>query len=91
MEEEELLVKRNHPDARLPTRGSDYSAGLDLYSIEDFEIQPFFHIDVSTGISMSIPHGYYGRIAPRSSLALRNGICVGAGVVDEDYRGAILP
>lgn len=42
---------------------------------------------ISTGIAMAIPTGNYGRIAPRSGLAVKNFIDVGAGVIDEDYRG----
>lgn len=44
---------------------------------------------VPTGISVAIPPGYYGRIAPRSGLALKNSIDVGAGVIDGDYRGKV--
>jgi len=44
---------------------------------------------VKTNISISIPEGYYGRIAPRSGLAYKNGIDVLAGVIDSDYRGDI--
>ena len=42
-----------------------------------------------TGISISIPRGYYGRVAPRSGLALRDGIDVLAGVIDAGYRGEV--
>ena len=44
---------------------------------------------ISTAISMAIPDGNYGRIAPRSGLAAKNMIDVGAGVIDSDYRGEI--
>lgn len=44
---------------------------------------------IPTGISMAISSGYYARIAPRSGLALKHGIDVGAGVVDSDYRGQV--
>lgn len=36
-----------------------------------------------------MPPGYYGRVAPRSGLAVKNFIDVGAGVIDEDYRGEV--
>ena len=44
---------------------------------------------VSTGLSVKIPEGNYGRIAPRSGLAWKNFIDIGAGVIDEDYRGEV--
>lgn len=44
---------------------------------------------IKTGISIAVPEGCYGRVAPRSGLALNNGVNVGAGVIDEDYRGEI--
>ena len=44
---------------------------------------------ISTGISMAIPMGNYGRVAPRSGLAVKNFIDVGAGVIDSDYRGEV--
>ena len=44
---------------------------------------------MDTDLAMAIPFGYYGRLASRSSLALKNMIEVGAGVIDADYRGAV--
>lgn len=44
---------------------------------------------IPTDISMAIPSGYYGRVAPRSGLAVKHFIDVGAGVIDEDYRGPL--
>ena len=44
---------------------------------------------VQTGIHIALPEGHYGRVAPRSGLAVKHGIDVGAGVVDSDYRGLL--
>lgn len=77
------------PGARLPTRGSDGSAGLDLYAGLDSELAPKSRACIPTGLKVVLPEGTYGRIAPRSGLAMRYGIDVGAGVVDQDYRGYI--
>lgn len=88
-ESEPLSFKSLHPDAVLPTRGSLYAAGLDLYSIEDVHLSPNERRLVRTGLAVAIPRGYYGRIAPRSGLATKNGIDVLAGVIDSDYRGEV--
>ena len=84
-----LYIKKLHPDAITPTKGTPVAAGYDLYCIEDFEIPARERAMISTGIAVHIPHGCYGRVAPRSSLALKFGIDVGAGVIDEDYRGEL--
>ena len=44
---------------------------------------------IKTGLSWMVPSNTYGRIAPRSGLAWKNSINVGAGVIDEDYRGEV--
>lgn len=75
--------------ARLPTRGSPHAAGLDLYAIEQVEIEPGGRCAVRTGLAVAIPQGYYGRVAPRSGLAVEYGLDVLAGVVDSDYRGEL--
>lgn len=50
---------------------------------------PFVFIKVKTDISIAFPHGFYARVAPRSGLAWKNSIDVGAGVIDVDYRGNV--
>jgi dUTP pyrophosphatase len=85
-----MEVTRIDANAKLPTRATAGAAGYDLYSIEDK------HVPVSggatlvrTGLKMAIPPGLYGRIAPRSGLALKHGLTTGAGVIDSDYRGEV--
>jgi len=73
----------------LPERGSVLAAGLDLCSVEDINIGPKQRVTAKTGLAVAIPPGFYGRIAPRSGLAARNGLDVLAGVIDSDYRGEI--
>lgn len=85
----DLHVKRCDPNAKLPTKGSAHAAGFDLYSIEDVDIPPQERKLINTGITVVIPPGCYGRIAPKSGLALNFGIDTLAGVVDRDYRGQI--
>jgi dUTP pyrophosphatase len=84
-----LRFKKLDPRAILPTRGSAMAAGLDLYVIEDLTIQPGERALGRTGLAVAIPTGYYGRIAPRSGLASKQGLDVLAGVIDADYRGEI--
>ena len=88
---EELKFLRLHPAAQLPTRGSARAAGLDLYSIEAATLGPGGgRAAVRTGLAVAIPAGFYGRVAPRSGLAVNNGLDVLAGVIDGDYRGEIV-
>ncbi|XP_077419168.1 deoxyuridine 5'-triphosphate nucleotidohydrolase, mitochondrial isoform X2 [Vanacampus margaritifer] len=75
--------------ATTPTRGSTKAAGYDLYSAYDYSIGPMDKAIVKTDIQIAVPHGCYGRVAPRSGLAVKHFIDVGAGVVDEDYRGNV--
>jgi dUTP pyrophosphatase len=82
-------VKKLVPHAVLPIRGSAYAAGYDLHAIEDYVVQPGRRTVVSTGISVQFPPGTYGRIAPRSGLAVKHGIDVLAGVIDPDYTGEL--
>lgn len=84
-----LAVKRLLPTAVLPTRGSAEAAGLDLYCAETVEIPAGGRALVRTGIAVNIPYGCYGRVAPRSGLAVKFGIDTGAGVIDSDYRGEV--
>ena len=84
-----LEFKRVDDRATLPSRGSELSAGLDLYSIEEIRIEPKQRTLAKTGLAVAIPSGYYGRIAPRSGLAMKLGLDVLSGVIDSDYRGEI--
>jgi dUTP pyrophosphatase len=76
--------------AMLPVRGSPFAAGLDLHALEETQLKPGERKAVRTGIAVQIPEGFYGRIAPRSSLAVTTGLDVLAGVIDCDYRGELI-
>ena len=85
-----MEVVRLQPTAILPSRGSAYAAGFDLYSVDHYVVFPGQRVVVSTGIGLQkLPSGTYGRIAPRSGLAVKHGLDTLAGVVDPDYRGEI--
>ncbi|KAL1919456.1 uncharacterized protein VTP21DRAFT_2149 [Calcarisporiella thermophila] len=84
-----LLVKRLSDKAKLPTRGSPFSAGYDLYSAADITIPARGKALIPTDLSIAVPSGTYGRVAPRSGLALKHFLDTGAGVIDADYRGPL--
>ena len=84
-----IKVKKLHELAIVPKRNNPTDAGADLYSVEEVTIPPQSRAIIATGISVEIPSGFYGRIAPRSGLAVKNGIDVLAGVCDSSYRGEV--
>ena len=84
-----LQIKLLSPTARPPTRGSSFAAGYDLYASRAHTIPAWGRALVETDISIAVPEGTYGRVAPRSGLASKHGIDVGAGVIDADYRGPV--
>jgi dUTP pyrophosphatase len=84
-----LKITKLVPNAILPSRATPQSAGYDLYSSEGYVLLPGHRVVVSTGIQVQLPPGVYGRIAPRSGLAVKHGLGVGAGVIDADYQGEI--
>lgn len=77
--------------AKVPTRGSEYAAGYDLYAAIDYtnHIAPHSTVKIGTGVAMELPEGTFGAIFARSGLATKKGLrpanCV--GVCDSDYRG----
>lgn len=86
-----VLIKKLHPNAIVPFRGSSGAAGHDVYSVESVVVPAHGKAIVATGIALKMPDNppMYCRIAPRSGLAAKNGISIGAGVVDVDYTGEI--
>ncbi len=88
---ENINVKKLNNLAKLPTRGSEYAAGYDLYAATNYniEIQPHTTVKIGTGLSFELPQGTFAAIFPRSGIATKRGLrpanCV--GVCDSDYRG----
>ena len=89
-----IAVKKLKENAILPTYGSEFSAGADLYAVTDepIEFLPNETKLVGTGLAMEIPEGYAGLIYARSGLASKRGLAPAnkVGVVDADYRGEIM-
>jgi deoxyuridine 5'-triphosphate nucleotidohydrolase len=84
-----MKVKILSEHAILPTRGSSLAAGLDLYAAHDSIVYARGRELIRTDLAVAVPKGTYGRVAPRSGLAYKHGIDVGAGVIDEDYTGNV--
>lgn len=83
-----IQVKRLSDSAIMPRKGTIGSAGYDLYASTECCVPAKGKAIVKTDIAMAIPYGYYGRVAPRSSMAMKH-TDIGAGVIDSDYRGEI--
>lgn len=89
----EVKFKKLNYDAKCPTYGTEFSAGADLYSIDEFIIiYPGETVFIHTGLSLEIPNGIVGLIYARSGLACKQGIAPAnkVGVIDSDYRGEII-
>ena len=89
-----LKIKRMSDTAILPTRGSKYAAGIDLYA--DIH-EPFITIAphqtkiIDSGIACEFPEGYFGLVLPRSSIGIKRGLSLAnnSGVIDADFRDSI--
>lgn len=90
----EVNIKKLREDAVIPTYGSEFSAGADLYACVDevVSIEPGETKLIHTGLAMEIPTGYAGLIYARSGLASKKGLAPAnkVGVVDADYRGEVM-
>lgn len=89
----DIEIKLLNEFAKIPTAGSEYAAGYDLYAAINYDVTIMPHQTemVPIGIAVAIPNGYFGGIYPRSGLASKQGLrpanCV--GVIDSDYRGEV--
>ena len=87
-----IPIKILNQNAVIPTYGSEFSAGADLYSIEAYSVAPHETVLVHTGIAIEIPDGYVGLIYARSGLATKRSLAPAnkVGVIDSDYRGEVM-
>jgi dUTP pyrophosphatase len=97
----EIEIQRLTKPAKIPTQGSEYAAGYDLYAdnysgnkSKDWTLQiiPGECVKIGTGIAVAIPQGYFGGIYARSGLACKAGLAPAnkVGIIDSDYRGELL-
>lgn len=84
-----IPIVLSHPAAKPPKRANSTDAGADLHAVENYVLHPGERIMIETGISLAIPEGYYGQIAPRSGLAAKHGVMTMAGVIDSSFRGTV--
>lgn len=89
-----LNIKKLNENAKVPTYGTDYSAGADLYCLcgESVTVAPHSTVMLHTGLAAEIPEGYCGLVFARSGLASKRGLAPAnkVGVVDSDYRGELM-
>lgn len=84
-----IKIKKLSSDAILPVNAYNDDAGWDLHVIEDTFIHRGTGKDVKTGIAVSIPPGWYGRIIGRSSAFRKKGLMVIEGIIDAGYTGEL--
>lgn len=93
MEQKILKIKKVRPNAVIPKRATEKSAGLDLTACidEPLTVKAGARTLIPTGIAAALPEGCVGLVFARSSLGTKHGIALsnGVGVIDEDYRGEI--
>lgn len=86
-----IKIKRLSENAIMPSLGSDYSAGHDLYACTDkaITIEPHTTYKIGTGFAIELPEGYFGAVFARSGIATKRGLrpANAVGVCDSDYRG----
>ena len=87
--DEVVKIKRLNVNAKLPVTGTEGAAGYDLSAAQAAVVPAHGKCLVKIGLAMALPPRCYGRVAPRSGLALKKFIDVGAGIIDADYRGEI--
>ena len=89
-----IHVKKLRENATLPTYGSQWAAGADLYACLEapVTIEPHQTVFVPTGLALEVPMGCAGLIYARSSLGAKRGLAPAnkVGVIDSDYRGEVM-
>ena len=88
-----VKIKKLSENAVIPTYGSPFSAGADLYSaMDDVTIAPHTTTLIKTGLALELPVGFAGLIYARSGLASKRGLAPAnkVGVIDCDYRGEVM-
>ena len=77
------------PNIKTPTKATQFSVSLDIYSPGDYILTPQSRWIIPTGLRIKVPYRYYGHLCSKSGLAMRHHIHVGAGIIDPNYTGEI--
>lgn len=85
----ELKIKKIHKDAIMPKFAHDGDAGMDLFTVESFELKSGERKSMPLGLAFEIPYGYVGLLWDKSGLSHKHGIKSFGGVIDSGYRGEI--
>lgn len=85
-----LPIQKLDPDAKIPVSPYKGDAGIDIFSVEELDIQPGEKAAIRTGLKFAIPEGYAGFVWDKSGLAVKNHLKTIAGVIDSNYRGELL-
>ena len=84
-----IKIKKLHPDAIIPHYAHKGDAGMDLFTIESFELEPGQRKSIGLGLALEIPEGHVGLIMDKSGISHKYGIKSFGGVIDSGYRGEI--
>jgi len=84
-----LRIMKLSEKAIIPTKGTQFAAGHDIYPLTDCLVPAKGQTMVETGIAIGLPEGTYGRLPARCGMASKMGIAVGGGVIDADYKGEV--
>lgn len=85
-----VKAKKVHPDSTIPSYAHPGDAGMDIYTGENFTLEPGQTGKVKTGVCLEIPDGYVGLIWDKSGLSINHGIKTLGGVIDSSYRGEVM-
>ena len=88
-ESTKLRIMKLSDKVIIPTKGSQFTAGHEIYALTDGMVPAKGETMVETGIAIGLPEGTYGRLATRSGMTSKIGIAVGGGVIDADYTGEV--
>jgi dUTP pyrophosphatase len=86
-----MKTQKISPKAKIPSYATEGSAGMDLTSVEEYNLAPMERKAISIGIAIELDPGLEAQVRPRSGLAIKHGITVinSPGTIDSDYRGEV--